>query len=546
MGALVYGWALGNPFYFDDIYIIQNNVWLSQGPPANWFQMFYVESGYVFSAFRPLLMWGFEQNYHWLGGSPESFRLVNLLFHILNAVAVAWLAQFYFRNNTIALIAGLIFLLHPVQTLAINMVWKRSTIFSVFFILAGCVFHLRYQHKIKLGYLVIGHLLCMLLSVLHKELGVIYPAIIMSLQGNLIWKNLVERKHWILYTVLFILAGIFFWYRIHYFGAAESSFKRTISAGRGLARADYFVFSLDILSSYLKLFIIPKPQLIDDPTFQGFTPRILITVTALLGSLIALIKWRKHAWVIFVVSVFWIPFMPTSSIFRQHIPQDQIRMYLPLIAFAFLVARGLYQLNLILRPQLVKLISIFLMVTYASVSLMQNLQYRCEECIWGDVLEAYPQSEIALDHLGHLAMNYRDFELAHQYYARAAQLVPNVKNLQIKALHADILSQTEISASEKEQYLRHIERLDRGKDLTHLDEVALSTLEFNLGEFESARDRLLKLLSDVPQYAPPHCHLGRVFQSMADNQNARKAFLNCLRLDPHSTMAKAALNKLEG
>src|SRR5215472_1551657 len=129
-----YGPALSGPFIFDDRY-------LPFGTPS-----FPVDS---FSAWlkgvRPVLMLSYWVNFQLSQFQPYSYHAFNVVFHTANAVlmffAVRKVLEFAGvesqKRDALAAFAGLLFLLHPVNSESVSYVASRSENLSVLFFLGA-------------------------------------------------------------------------------------------------------------------------------------------------------------------------------------------------------------------------------------------------------------------------------------------------------------------------------------------------------------------------------------------------------------------------
>ena len=88
---------------------------------------------------RPLTYFTFWLNRQIGGGDPLGYHLFNLLFH-LGAVLLAWECLRRLLPERAALIAGVLFALHPIQSEAVNYVWARSIVLASLFCF-GALWH---------------------------------------------------------------------------------------------------------------------------------------------------------------------------------------------------------------------------------------------------------------------------------------------------------------------------------------------------------------------------------------------------------------------
>ena len=119
--ALVaFGASLGSGFHFDDYAIFSDPAlqsargWLEVWAPLQT---------------RPLTYFTFWLNRQIGAGDPLGYHLFNLLFH-LAAVLLAWECLRRLLPERAALIAGVLFALHPIQSEAVNYVWARSIVLA--------------------------------------------------------------------------------------------------------------------------------------------------------------------------------------------------------------------------------------------------------------------------------------------------------------------------------------------------------------------------------------------------------------------------------
>jgi hypothetical protein len=95
--------------------------------------------------FRPLfvLLTGVER--HVFGNRPAGFRAINILFHGLNALLVTLLAMTLFEWPVgVAVIAGVVFLVHPAQLEGVVWVVEQSNVICATLMLTALVHWVRY------------------------------------------------------------------------------------------------------------------------------------------------------------------------------------------------------------------------------------------------------------------------------------------------------------------------------------------------------------------------------------------------------------------
>ena len=74
--------------------------------------------------------------------NPKLFHFVNLLFHILNSVLILLIISRLLKDNLAAFIAGLIFLLHPIQVESVAWISEFRGLLAGFFGFLAVYIHL--------------------------------------------------------------------------------------------------------------------------------------------------------------------------------------------------------------------------------------------------------------------------------------------------------------------------------------------------------------------------------------------------------------------
>jgi len=161
--------ALWNRFAMDDLYII---VWnpLVQSPEGMWraFAMPYWPPDLGGKLYRPLAVASYALDR--LIAGPGWFHAVNLVWHAGVAVAVAALAR-RLAGNTAALVAGLIFAVHPVHVEAVANVIGRAELMAA---LGACLAVYAAVGKDRVGW----SALALAGGLLSKENAAVAPGLI--------------------------------------------------------------------------------------------------------------------------------------------------------------------------------------------------------------------------------------------------------------------------------------------------------------------------------------------------------------------------------
>lgn len=141
LGAALYSTNLSNPLFWDDEDIVVLNEDVHGLGPQNLRRMFTRDlmagSGTRTNYYRPLTSLSFAANYAVGGLDPRGYHAVNDALHVAAAVLVFLLLASATASRPAALIAAVLFLVHPLQTEAVTYVAGRSDPLHLVFVLAA-------------------------------------------------------------------------------------------------------------------------------------------------------------------------------------------------------------------------------------------------------------------------------------------------------------------------------------------------------------------------------------------------------------------------
>lgn len=137
-------------------------------------------SGTKIGWYRPFLLLTYTADYRIWGLNPAGFHVVNILLHIVSAFLLFCFAGRLLKNKKAALIAGLLFLAHPVQTEAVSYISGRADLLMVLFTLVSLLTFKSFQETQgdrRIVYL-LASLASFWLALLSKESAIVLPLIL--------------------------------------------------------------------------------------------------------------------------------------------------------------------------------------------------------------------------------------------------------------------------------------------------------------------------------------------------------------------------------
>lgn len=390
--------VFANGFHLDDFYRIVGNPGIQQVHPI--WRHFIDPSTMAtlprITNYRPLLPLTLSLNYWWAGESPASYHAVNLAFHMASSVLVYILLQQlagFRRRDTDdgsaragALVAALLFAVHPLAGIVVNYVSARDLGMMQTFLLASLVCYVRMRARgpdSPAGWMVA--LVFAGLAILSKTNALALPALIAAFElviAGVPWRT---RDPWLRTAVFAVIPAIFvFWTRVVLRFSELSSVMGDEPGGiRGYVRAQAKVHLI-----YLFNFVWPENMrqmpLLAPPT-HWFDPAVVALVLVLAASLV--VAWRLRTTrpiVTFCVLAYWILMAPESSV----LPLYHLRVdYRPYPSSAFLFG-ALAMAAAAWFPRIVLLAgSAVAIVTLTVASTQINRMWRTEEALWTHSVE---------------------------------------------------------------------------------------------------------------------------------------------------------------
>lgn len=434
---------LDSPFVFDDIKLVKENVFLRGGDdaPAGIFETLNIFSqewrdDEIRPNYRPLRFLSYYIDYQissaWFGTfdpadpPPFFFHLSNVLIHALNAVLLALCAGRCFarfgarRPELGAVVAGLLFALHPLQSEAVTYVSGRRDVLSTCFLLAAVALFLgprgsRDREETLGPRVLVGVPLLFVGGLLTKEMVVTLPGILLLID----WVRGARwgPRRWLLHGAVFGLAlGLCVLSLSGGDLVAKPAAEGTTAVGLTACR---------YVARYIGLLLFPASQSIDY-SFSAIVPSrgwispwttvpaVLLVAGLLVVAGVALLRCIRRplrpdangaaagdasAAALLALGLFW--FLGTLLPVLQIVPIAERFaerfVYLPGIGLILIVTWGILWLER--RERLLGFGGgILLCVVLAALTIGRNRDWRTPLSLWTAAVEAQPSCARA--HLG--------------------------------------------------------------------------------------------------------------------------------------------------
>ncbi|MFH1846095.1 MAG: tetratricopeptide repeat protein [Candidatus Omnitrophota bacterium] len=282
LGAAVYFNSIDGPLFWDDEVTVVQNVYIRQ--PLKFLgdifsSSYHSGSGEVLNFYRPVATLSFALDYRIWGLKATGYHLTSVILHLLNGVLIFLLLKKLFKNPWISFLSAALFLVHPINSEAVNYVSNRTDLLMLFFFLSAFYLYLMYKKQQK-GIWLAGSLGLYVCSVLSKEIGLVLPLFLLSAE-MLFFKEKKQIKVILGFGVIFVLYGIlratslnFLNINILVDGAQADPYSRDLFFRT-------FIFG-KVFMTYLRLFFVPVNLHMEYDMPELLSP---IDITAFLGVL---------------------------------------------------------------------------------------------------------------------------------------------------------------------------------------------------------------------------------------------------------------------
>ncbi|MFH1038214.1 MAG: tetratricopeptide repeat protein [PVC group bacterium] len=542
LGGVIYLNSLAASFQWDDVPHITRNPalydWTDFGPIFRYWPS------------RFFLFWTLALNYRAGGLAPFGYHLFNALLHILSACLIYLIffrlrrkkievnSTVYLPDNRLAVLAGLLFVAHPIQTQAVTYIIQRGAGLSGFSCLLSLYLYCRGRQggsPFNYG----GAWLAGLFGVFSKEGAAALP-LLLGLWELLFgpgegWRR--KLKAWLPFAALPLIIAAVIWRTA---GTGNSGFYYALnlqsslpsvgladSAARIFSRWVYAVTQVRVLLTYLRLLFLPVRQTVyyDFPVSQFvFQNAVPVSFLALLSVIIAAVRLLRSARIVsFGIFFFLISLLPTSSVIVLLPLVSEHHLYLALAGFAWAFP---VILGRILPGRWFGIAGALIVLCLVLLTYARNLVWLTPFTLWRDALRKAPHLASLHDAMATVYIERGEYGAAVRESRKAFELDPG-----FNAHHNLWAAYHNLGRySEAEEVAR------RMADLFPRDAGARQALALTLierGATGEAEKELLAALELQPGLARPHFLLGRLYQRQGASGKAGDELRTAIRLAPY-------------
>jgi protein O-mannosyl-transferase len=361
IGLAIYANSFGNQFFWDDNDVVVNNVYVQHFNVGKMFSQSLISgAGQTTNYYRPVLLLSYALDYQLWGMNSFGFNLVDVLLHILNAWLIFILLYFLLslrvkrnsldRNDKadfwLACLPALIFLVHPLNTEAVDYVSGRADVLYAFFALLSLIFYFNFSQAENARKKIINYsaaILFFILSLLTKETAVVLPVAIVLIELVFFAAGSVgarlkaaAKKTWPLFAVLavYIVLHLKIFNFNHLTGSLTGCLGDYCSYGI-IRRALVFLL---VCLNYFQILFLPVGLHMERAVSEFgsiYSWRLAAAIAAILAwAAAAVYFWRREKGVAFGLGWFFVFLFPSSGILVKMLyPTYEHFLYLPAIGF---------------------------------------------------------------------------------------------------------------------------------------------------------------------------------------------------------------------
>ncbi|MBM3231128.1 tetratricopeptide repeat protein [Candidatus Peregrinibacteria bacterium] len=417
-GCAVYGYSVAvNQFVeFDDTLLILDNISVIKA--GRWSSVLWAFQYYDPELYIPLTFLSLQMNAVIGGLHPFIFHLDNLIEHIINALLIAGILQVLFRRMDIAILLGLLFLLHPLNTEAVAWASSRKDLLSSLFGFASFLVYLRYRDSGRVKLLRVSALL-FLLGLLAKVSIVPLPVALLLCdffrQGKISLRDVLEKRWFFIAAVLLGLIAVL---------------GKDVVLERSSPVAIFLLIPRSI-TFYIEKFFLPVRLSIFYPFSEDAihlaNPEIILSALGLAAIAVGLwILRRRLPGVVLGLLIALLFLIPSFFQYYRgnefYMATDRY-MYMPFVGVLMAIASILVSLQDRFRRTM-HWCSFVVLVICALLSLQRSFVWRNTGTLFYDALST-AESFLAYEKIGTWELRYGNTEQAIAALKRSIEISPN-------------------------------------------------------------------------------------------------------------------------
>jgi len=435
--ALPYLNTLRNGFVSDDEMQVLHNPYIRNF--HHWVRIFTTPvASYVGvrapNYYRPLMNVGYLLCYQVFGPHPFGFHLVNIVLHGAVVCAVFLLTKRMFQDRNLALMAAVLFAIHPIHTEAIAWIAAVPDMeLSIFYLLTFWFFLAVARPGGRFSYFAqLTMAGSFVLALLSKEQAVTLP-LLATVYEHFYRPDRAETRPTqkvLRYAVLWLLTVAYLLFRVRILGGLSSGFRPN-----QLTWYRAFVSAFALVGQYLWKVLWPVDLRTDcpfHPPSGWFDPAVVGGVAALtVCSALFFFLWRRARPLSFGLLWLLVPLAPVLNAHWMPIAAFEERyLYLPSVGFCWLLGWGFLRLRAgasargAIWSRALATAFVLLVALCAFRIVTRNRDWKNDLTLYANTLAACPDAFYVREFLGSSYWEMGDAESAEREWREVFKMAP--------------------------------------------------------------------------------------------------------------------------
>ena len=430
VGALAYSNTFQSSFHFDDQISVLHNAAIKN--------LSDLRTIFYYSPTRFFTYLSFALNYSFSGEGVLGYHIANLAIHLLVGLMVWLLARQVLRTpamketdiagalSLLPLLAGLVFVAHPIQTQAVTYIVQRAASLATLFYLISLYLYGEGRKRqventsrwVAAGYYAVAFLAA-IVAAFSKETALTLPFAIILYE--IFFFRKAGKVGWIFIGLASVLVLLIPWFLL------SRGFVSSTVAG-ALPALDYLLTQPRVWLTYLRLVILPINQNLD---YDFAVSQSLIDASTLFGvaglALVALagFKFFRTSRVLsFGIFWFMLALLPESSLLPLPDVIYEHRVYLPMVGISIFAAFALQHFTRKWGTTGVAALVIGIVGALGLTTFERNKVWSTEITLWQDVIKKSPKKARGYLNLGRAYDDLGMYKQAQAYYDMAQSIDP--------------------------------------------------------------------------------------------------------------------------
>jgi len=447
-GIISYINIFHHQFLWDDEFLIQENVFIRswKNLPQIFSSCSGAGAGRLDNFYRPMQLVAYTGIYSLFGLQSRAFLLLNVLIHLINACLIFFLIKKLFKDNFLAFLTSILWVVHPVHTEVVTYMSGIADPLLVLFGLGSFLCYINFRQK-KQAYLLIFSLILFILALLSKETIIVLPGLFVvyelffhpvrdcknteEVRDKQI-SNGVKKENWKKYIHLswfFIISILYFILRLTTLNFVNTfNFYNTSNIYTEHLLVRIFTFLASLPKYYTFLFYPVNLHM--ERQFPVFTSpfSIYILVSLIIFLFLAFLVYKgvkqKKLYLSFGILWFFIGFLPMSGIIPVNSFLLEHWLYFPSIGFFFCFAvliHALWQKYFRLRKIIIIALTI-IVFTLMGLTLKRNTDWQDPITFYNNILKYNSGTARIHNNLAMAHADKNDLIKAEKHYLKAIEI----------------------------------------------------------------------------------------------------------------------------